>query len=176
MSNTTVGMIVLAGGTILIIYQIVAYFYYVIAVYKVYSNSRKITKMPGLSFFFILFYIFNNVLFYPVSLAFLSFIAPVRANPSAGHVQKTELDVFGYNSAAHIVLDIVIVFIWTIHLAMQMLTALLTTELSTQRLVSWSTVEPYSRILFMIFKQIHVVLLTLIVRMLAYYHNRILNR
>ncbi len=166
MSNPTLGMIILIAATLVIVYQIVAYLYFFISVSLVYTSTRKITKMPGLSFFFFISSVYSFVLFYPTTLIYFTFLAPSR-DSDAGHTERINQTYLGYGSVGHIVISVVIMILWCIALAIQFLNAFLTTQLSTQRLVSWSSVEPYTRLTFLGIKIYQAIMITFAVSLFA---------
>ncbi|MDR3549675.1 MAG: hypothetical protein P4M11_15625 [Candidatus Pacebacteria bacterium] len=144
-------MVFLIAASVVIIYQVAAYVYFFVSVSLVYSSTRKIAKMGGLSLFFVIFNIYSLTLFYPTTLSYFMFVAPTGER-GVGHPDKIDGTYMTYGSAGHIVVSVVVIFLWSVALIVQAATALLTTELSSQRLVSWSSVEPYTRLAIMIIK------------------------
>jgi len=165
MANQTMGMIILIALTIIVVYQIIAWTYFFVSVSLVYSSTRKITKMPGLSFFFFISSIYSSVLFYPTTLSYFSFIAPGFTT----HEHETfevENKFFEYGSAPHIIISIIIIILWVFNLFIQFLNAFLTTEISTQRFVTWSSVEPYTKIVVILTQIYQAAMLEFIVFLL----------
>jgi hypothetical protein len=159
----TLRLIIFVGTTILILYQIVAYIYFLIAVYKLSSTTRKITKMPGLSFFFVVFHLYSLILFYPTTISYFSFISSVTSTNEVGHITGNDRAFLEHGSVGHIIVSIVVMLMWVTIFLMQIVTSALTMEISTQRLVPWSSVEPYSRIAFMLIKVYQAFMLTVVV-------------
>ena len=155
-------MIVLSAATVVVVYLISTYIYFFISVSLIYSSTRKIAKMPGLSLFFLTLNIYDIVLFYPTTLSYFSFLAPSQAY-DVGHAQKIDLNYFEYDSTPHIIISVIIVILWCIIVSIQLLNALLTTEISPQRLVSWSSVEPYTRLTLSFIKVYQALMLSFFV-------------
>lgn len=150
------------GGTVLILYQIVAYVYFFVSVSLVYSKTRKIVKMPGLSFFWAISTLYSTVLFYPVTLSYFSFMAPSDAEGD-GHINSYDQTIFAYKSTPRIIISVIVMIFWGLMLIVQVLNTLFTSEISMQRLVTWSSVEPYTRLLLTLVKIYQAVTITFVV-------------
>jgi len=162
MKDSTVNLVILLSASILILYQIIAYIYFFIAVSFVYSKTRKIVKMPGLSLFRAITVFYNMVLFYPLTLSWLSFVA--SSNPGGdGHINSYDENIFAYKPTPRIIIAVIVIILWAIMLIIQVLSTLFTCEISMQRLVSWSSVEPYTPMLLLLIKMYQAVTITFFV-------------
>lgn len=132
-----------------------------------FEQTRKIQKYPGLSFLFIAAQITSMVLFYPITISLFEFYVQ-KTGKSKGDDDILRLDrqIVPNGQWLHILLIVIFSLIWVCSLIMQITNILFTTELSTRRIISWSVVQPYGRIVFFLLKIVQAVFLTLIVFLL----------
>eukprot|EP01022_Parablepharisma_sp_SALTPOND_P000771 TRINITY_DN105021_c0_g1_i1.p1 TRINITY_DN105021_c0_g1~~TRINITY_DN105021_c0_g1_i1.p1 ORF type:complete len:1050 (+),score=83.84 TRINITY_DN105021_c0_g1_i1:89-3151(+) len=155
-------IVILVGGSAILMYLIIGFIYYLVTVKEPQGSNRKVQKLPGLSFLFLIAQITSMILFYPITLSYMALYVQ-NEKASEDHDDALLKDqVIKYGSWVHVILVILIAVLWLASLVILLLNILFTTELSTRRLVTWSVVQPYSRIIFFLLKLTQAFFLTAI--------------
>ncbi len=120
--------------------------------------------MPGLSLLFLLSQLITMVLFYPITITYLVLYRQRTDSSKSTDDLYLEKEILPQGGVFHILLVVVFTIVWLLSLCVQVVNILFTTELSTQRLVTWSAVQPYARIGMFLIKFLQALFLTCLVR------------